>query len=111
MKATQRDFAALAQRAARECRVFYFCGPDEAGAAAAAERILELLDDAGERVEMDGARLRKDPVLRGDEARSGSLFGGSRHIYVRTAGDEAPGSKKPKKKAQELDDADAGEEA
>ena len=89
MKATQRDFAALAQRAARECRVFYFCGPDEAGAAAAAERILELLDDAGERVEMDGARLRKDPVLLGDEARSGSLFGGSRHIYVRTAGDEA----------------------
>lgn len=89
MKATQRDFATVAQRAARECRVFFFCGPDEAGAAAAADRILELLDDPGERVDMDGARLRKDPVLLGDEARSGSLFGGARHIYVRASGDEA----------------------
>lgn len=88
MKATQRDFATIAQRAARECRVFFFCGPDEAGAAAAAERILELLDDPGERVDMDGAQLRKDPVLLGDEARSGSLFGGARHIYVRANGDE-----------------------
>lgn len=89
MKATQRDFASLAQRAVRECRVFFFCGPDEAGAAAAADRLVEMLDDPGERVELDGARLRKDPVLLADEARSSSLFGGSRHIYVRASGDEA----------------------
>jgi len=89
VKATQRDFATVAQRAARECRVFFFCGPDEAGAAEAAERILDLFDDPGERVDMDGVRLRKDPVLLGDEARSGSLFGGARHIYVRASGDEA----------------------
>lgn len=38
---------------------------------------------------MSGAQLRKDPVLLGDEARSGSLFGTSRHILVRAAGDEA----------------------
>ena len=33
--------------------------------------------------------LRKDPALLGDEARSGSLFGDKRHIYVRANGDEA----------------------
>ena len=89
MKATQRDFASAARRAARQCRVFFFCGPDEAGAAAAAQRIVELLDEPGERVEMSGAMLRKDPILLGDEARSGSLFGDARHIYVRASGDEA----------------------
>jgi DNA polymerase-3 subunit delta len=89
VKATQRDFAGAAQRAARQCRVFFFCGPDEAGASAAADRIVELLDDPGERVELAGAALRKDPVLLGDEARSSSLFGGARHIYVRATGDEA----------------------
>lgn len=89
MKATQRDFAAAARRAAQQCRVFFFCGPDEAGASAAADRIVELLDDPGERIEMSGAALRKDPVLLGDEARSGSLFGDARHIYVRASGDEA----------------------
>ena len=89
MKATQRDFAAAARRAAQQCRVFFFCGPDEAGASAAADRIVELLDDPGERIEMSGASLRKDPVLLGDEARSASLFGDARHIYVRASGDEA----------------------
>ncbi|WP_338446892.1 DNA polymerase III subunit delta [Pelagerythrobacter marensis] len=89
MKATQRDFAGTAQRAARQCGVFFFCGPDEAGASAAADRIVALLDEPGERVEMAGAALRKDPVLLGDEARSSSLFGGARHIYVRANGDEA----------------------
>jgi len=89
VKATQRDFAAAARRAAQQCRVFFFCGPDEAGASAAADRIVELLDDPGERIEMSGAALRKDPVLLGDEARSGSLFGDARHIYVRASGDEA----------------------
>lgn len=89
MKATQRDFAGAAQRAAQQCRVFFFCGQDEAGASAAAARIIELLPEPGERVEMSGADLRKDPVLLGDEARSGSLFGDTRHIYVRANGDEA----------------------
>lgn len=89
MKATQRDFAQAARRAAAHARVFFFCGPDEAGAAAAAQRIVEMLPDAGERVELAGADLRKDPVLLGDEARSTSLFGGTRHIWVRANGDEA----------------------
>lgn len=89
MKATQKDFASVARRAANQCKVFFFCGPDEAGAFAAAARIVSLLDDAGERVELSGAALKKDPVLLGDEARSVSLFGGARHILVRANGEEA----------------------
>ncbi|WP_126174161.1 DNA polymerase III subunit delta [Altericroceibacterium xinjiangense] len=89
MKATQRDFASVAQRAATECRVFFFCGPDEAGASMAADRMVELLADSGERVELSGSMLRKDPVTLGDEARSASLFGGARHILVSANGDEA----------------------
>ena len=88
MKATQRDFSQVAPRAVKECSVFFFCGPDEAGAAAAAKQVIELLDDPGERVELSGAELRRDPVLLGDEARSGSLFGTTRYIYVRATGDE-----------------------
>ncbi|MEO6041228.1 MAG: DNA polymerase III subunit delta [Croceibacterium sp.] len=89
MKATQRDYAGVLPRAATQARIALFCGPDEAGAAAAAERLVELLRDPGERVELPGSELKSDPVRLGDEARSISLFGGSRHIYVRAAGDEA----------------------
>ena len=89
MKATQRDFAGVAPKAARQCRIFFFCGQDEAGAAAAAEQIVGMLPDAGERVELPGGELRRDPVRLGDEARSTSLFGDARHILVRANGDEA----------------------
>ncbi len=89
MKANQKDFGGQAQRAAKQCSVFFFCGPDEAAASAAANRIAALLPDAGERVELSGSDLRKDPVLLGDEARSVSLFGDARHILVRASGDEA----------------------
>lgn len=89
MKASQRDFAGQARQVAQTCSVFFFCGPDEAGASAAAEAIRGHLPDAGERIELSGADLRRDPVLLGDEARSISLFGGSRHIVVRASGDEA----------------------
>lgn len=89
MKATQRDFAATAPKAVRQCGVFFFCGQDEAGASAAASKIAAMLDDPGERVELPGAELRRDPVRLGDEARSTSLFGGNRHILIRAAGDEA----------------------
>jgi DNA polymerase-3 subunit delta len=89
VKATQRDFAAVAPRAAQQARVLFFCGPDEAGAAAAADKLAAMLTDPGERVELSGAELRTDPVRLGDEARSTSLFGGTRHILVRASGDEA----------------------
>jgi DNA polymerase-3 subunit delta len=89
VKATQKDFRQTAPRAARECRVFFFCGPDEAGSAAGASAIVGLLRDPGERIELAGGDLRGDPARLGDEARTGSLFGDARHIYVRAAGDEA----------------------
>lgn len=89
MKATQRDFAAKADRAAGAARIFFFCGPDEAGALDAASRIVALMPDPGERVELSGSELRRDPVRLGDEARSVSLFGETRHLYVRAQGDEA----------------------
>jgi DNA polymerase III subunit delta len=89
VKASQRDFASIAARAAGAARVFFFCGPDEAGAQDAANRIVGLLSDPGERVELSGADLKRDPVKLDDEARSNSLFGGNRHIWVRASGDEA----------------------
>ncbi len=88
MKATQRDFAGAAPRAAEAARVFFFCGPDEAGAHDAAQRILALLPDPGERIELSGGDLKRDPVKLGDEARSSSLFGDTRHILIRAQGDE-----------------------
>ena len=63
MKATQRDFASTARRAAEQCGIFFFCGPDEAGASAAAQSVTELLADAGERIEISGGDLKKDPAL------------------------------------------------
>jgi len=89
VKATQRDFRQAAARAARECRIFFFCGPDEAGAAAAAAAIAALLPYPGERIDLTGGELRSDPIRLGDEARSSSLFGEARHIYVRANGDDA----------------------
>ena len=89
MKATQNNFAGTAARAARDCSIFFFCGPDEAGASAGAAKIGSLLNDPGERVDLSGSDLRKDPVRLGDEARSTSLFGDKRHLMVRASGDEA----------------------
>jgi DNA polymerase-3 subunit delta len=89
VKTTQRDFSAIAPRAAMRARVAFFCGPDEAGAAAAADSLAAMLPDPGERIELSGGELRADPVRLGDEARSVSLFGGTRHILVRATGDEA----------------------
>jgi len=85
-----KEFRSIAATAAARARIFFFCGPDEAGAHDAATAIVGLLRDPGERVEVSGADLRRDPVLLGDEARSTSLFGGTtRHIVARVQGDEA----------------------
>ncbi len=89
MKASQRDFVTVAPRAAQAAKIFFFCGPDEAGAHDAAQKILALLPSPGERVELSGADLKRDPVKLGDEARSNSLFGETRHIMVRANADEA----------------------
>ena len=88
MKATQKDFATIAPRAARAARVFFLCGPDESSILDAADRLAGLIENPGERVELAGSDLKRDPVRLGDEARSTSLFGDARHIWVRTSGDE-----------------------
>lgn len=89
MKATQRNFAQIAAGAARNARIFFFCGPDEAGAHAALARVVAQLPEPGEKVEIDGGELKRDPVRLADETRSTSLFGDRRHIVVRANGDEA----------------------
>lgn len=89
MKATQKNFAQLAAGAARNVKVYFFCGPDDAGAHAAAARIIAMLPDPGEKVEIDGGDLKRDPVRLADETRSTSLFGDRRHIVVRANGEEA----------------------
>lgn len=88
MKATQKDFASVALRAAGQARVFLFCGPDEAGAHDAAQRLTAMLADPGEQIELSGTEIKRDPIRLGDEARSMSLFGDTRHILVRAQGDE-----------------------
>lgn len=88
MKVTQKNFSASAARAVKDCRIFYFCGPDESGASDAAARIAGMLGDA-EKVELGGGELRRDPVRLADEARSVSLFGDKRIIHVRATGDDA----------------------
>ncbi|BDI59951.1 DNA polymerase III subunit delta [Qipengyuania nanhaisediminis] len=89
MKAKHTEFARGLPAAARSATIFFFCGPDEAGASAAAERVIAGFEDPGERVELAGAEIKRDPARLGDEARSGSLFGDKRHIYVRASGEEA----------------------
>jgi DNA polymerase-3 subunit delta len=89
MKLTQSTFAGSVARAVRECRIFYFCGPDEAGAHDAAQAIVARLPAGTERIDLAGGELRRDPPRLADEARSTSLFGGERYIHVRCGGDEA----------------------
>ena len=108
MKATQRDFARGIPRGAADASIFFFCGPDEAGASAAADAIITSLPDPGERIDIAGADLRRDPAMLGDEARSGSLFGDKRHIFVRASGDEAHDAVKA---LIETNDAGAGDAA
>lgn len=89
MKVKDTQFKGQAGKLARDCSIFFLCGSDEGGAAAAANLICENLPDAGERIEISGADLKKDAALLGDEARSSSLFGDARHIWVRATGDDA----------------------
>lgn len=89
MKATQRDFLSVAQRATGKCAIWFMCGPDEAGASSAAAKAIAMLPDPGERIELSGGELKSDPVRLVDEARSNSLFGGTRHILARVSGEEA----------------------
>jgi DNA polymerase-3 subunit delta len=94
MKATQKTFAGMVERALPKLRVCYFCGADEAGAGDAAALVATRLcahgrGGATETVELTGSELKRDPARLADEARSSSLFGDSRVIRVTMSGDEA----------------------
>jgi len=89
VKATQRDFAQKAGAAKASFRLHFLCGPDEAGATSAAAKVIAALPDPGERVELSGQDLKSSPVRLVDEARSTSLFGDTRHLFVRVSGEEA----------------------
>jgi len=89
VKAAQKDFATKAISAKGKYRLHFVCGPDEAGASAAALKVVAALPDPGERVEISGQDLKSDPVRLVDEARSTSLFGDARHLFVRVSGEEA----------------------
>lgn len=108
MKAKHTEFARGLPRSASEASIFFFCGPDEAGASAAAQKVIAALPDAGERIELSGSDLKRDPALLGDEARSGSLFGDKRHIFARVSGEEAYDALKA---LIETSDAGAGDSA
>lgn len=108
MKAKHSEFARGLPRSASQASIFFFCGPDEAGASAAATKVIEALPDAGERIDMSGGDLKRDPARLGDEARSGSLFGDKRHILARVSGDEAHDALKA---LIETSDAGAGDAA
>ena len=89
MKAGNRDYLQAAKRAGDRCRLFFFCGQDEAGASAAVAKVLETMDEPGERIDLSGSELKSDPARLVDEARSTSLFGDTRHILARVNGEEA----------------------
>ncbi len=89
MKASQRDYAQAAAKAGKGLRICFFCGADEAGASAAAKKLIAGLEQPGERVELSGQDLKAEAGRLVDEARSTSLFGDSRHIFARVSGDEA----------------------
>jgi DNA polymerase-3 subunit delta len=71
-----------------DIRLYLFHGADEAGAADLARRLAVAMGDA-ERVDLDGATLRKDPGRLADEAASPSLFGDARLIRAAPIGEES----------------------
>ena len=70
-----------------DVRLYLFHGNDDAGAADLARRLTVALPDA-ERVDLDGATLKRDPGRLADEAASMSLFGDARLVRA-TIGEES----------------------
>lgn len=73
----------------RDVRLYLLHGPDEAGAAYLARRLIAAIGSGVERVSIDAATLRKEPARLADEAASLSLFGDARVVQVGPVGEEA----------------------
>lgn len=71
-----------------DLRLYLFHGSDEAGASELAKGLAAMLPGA-ERVDLDGATLRKEPGRLADEAASASLFGEARLIRAQPIGEES----------------------
>lgn len=70
-------------------RLYLLHGPDEAAAQGAVLLLARTLGRDVERVDLDGAALRKDPARLASEALSPSLFGTPRYVRVTGVGDES----------------------
>ena len=67
MKAANKDFARGLPRGADKASIFFFCGPDEAGATAAAHKVIAALPDVWDRVAAgDGALLNEQTARAAD---------------------------------------------
>lgn len=71
-----------------DVRLYLFHGADDAGAVDLARRLAATMPDA-ERVDLDGATLKKDPGRLADEAASPSLFGDARVIRAGPIGEDS----------------------
>lgn len=71
-----------------DVRLYLFHGPDESGATDLARRLIAALGEA-ERVDLDGATLRKEAGRLADEAASVSLFGDARIVRAAPIGEES----------------------
>lgn len=70
-------------------RLYLLHGADEAAAQAAAQQLGRAMGAEAERVDLDGAALRKDPARLVAEATSPSLFGTPRYIRIAAVGEES----------------------
>lgn len=71
-----------------DVRLYLFHGADEAGAGELARQLAAALPES-ERIDLDGAALRKEPGRLADEAASASLFGDARLIRAQPIGEES----------------------
>ena len=89
MKATEAKIAAALDRPPADIRLYLLFGPDEAGAAALADRLTRAMGADAERVDLEGSALKNDPARLADEAASMSLFGTARFVRVTGVGEES----------------------
>jgi DNA polymerase-3 subunit delta len=89
VKANEAQARAALDRPSPDIRLYLLHGPDEAGAAALAQRLAKALGPSAERVDLDAATLKSDPARLADEAASNSLFGDVRWIRAVNVGEDA----------------------
>ena len=70
-------------------RLYLLHGSDESAAQVAAQQLGRALGPDAERIDLDGAALRKDPGRLAAEAASPSLFGTARYVRVTAVGEES----------------------